>query len=599
VNKLYSILGGAAVIAIALVFIVQFRPATGATKTATGPACAAEVGGVCISAAWFWASYRLMAANANPSKLSAVGFRRRVADGLIEAWLLNQDASRLGITVADDDVRAEIAKGRAHVSLPAADTYSLGGSLGLGEEMVRLIPVKSPKTKQFDRKVYEKEVPSRTHLSVKDFLDYQRVELIAARMREMVRARVRVGENEAYEKFARDKSTATVEYVRFDRRFFSDVVVDLSPKNVEAWSEGHRDEIDKVWETRKSQVMPECRSFREMFFKLDEAPTDEDKAAGRRKADRALERVLAGQAFADVARAMSEGPSALRGGVEGCLLRGKLPKPIEDAVLHLDAGKVSDVVTLEGGYAVVIVDEIAGGDAAEKAGRSFVARDLFMTEESERLASEAAKSVLAAAAGGTGGKPLSEVVDSYIEDLVKRKEASEDTKATKSDKKKRAENAAKKANVSTDGGTEPDADPPPTTPRNHPNRPTVETSLPFNAAGNPISGARQPSEVTRVAFALDKPGDLAGELIPTDNGYAILKLKDKAPVTKEQWEKDRDYYTANMRAAKAQDALVAYMARLRGKLAKDTKYVGELVNEAKSKGKDEGPAPTDDDDQGE
>ena len=49
-----------------------------------------------------------------------------------------------------------------------------------------------------------------------------------------------------------------------------------------------------------------------------------------------------------------------------------------------------------------------------------------------------------------------------------------------------------------------------------------------------------------------------------------------------------------MRAVKAQDALVAYVAGLRAKLAKDTKYVTELVNEPKT-AKDEEPAPSDDD----
>ena len=271
-NKLSSILGGAAVIAIAVVFILQFRPATGATKTSTGPSCVAEVNGSCVSAAWFWASYRLIAANADPARLRTIGLRRKIADGLVEALVLNQDAIRLGVTVADDDVRAEVAKGRAHVSLPVADAYTLGNSLRLGEDMIRFIPVKNPKTKQFEMKMYEKEVPARTHLSVKDFLEYQKSELLAARMRELIRSQVRVSDTEGYEKYARDKSTVALEYARFDRRFFGDVVVDSSAKNVADWAEVHKNEVDKVWDARKAQIMPECRTYREILVKSRKRP---------------------------------------------------------------------------------------------------------------------------------------------------------------------------------------------------------------------------------------------------------------------------------------------------------------------------------------
>src|SRR5689334_13335550 len=89
VNKLSSVLGAAAVIAIAVVFILQFRPASNGPRGDDGPQCAVEVHGTCaVSSGQFWAAYRLISGNADPGKLKAMGMRRKVADGLLEQWLL-------------------------------------------------------------------------------------------------------------------------------------------------------------------------------------------------------------------------------------------------------------------------------------------------------------------------------------------------------------------------------------------------------------------------------------------------------------------------------------------------------------------------------
>ncbi|MFT3770943.1 MAG: SurA N-terminal domain-containing protein [Minicystis sp.] len=318
-NKLTSVLGAAAVIAIAVVFILQFRPASNAGRTDSGPTCAVEVHGTCaVTANEFQAAYRLVAWNFDPARLKAMGLRRHVADGLLERWVLNQDAKRLGISISDEELTAELAHGRAHVSLPAGDLNpmtSVGRNLGLGEDSIRLLPVKNPKTKKYDAKVYDKQVRQISRLSTPDFRAFQKEEIVAARMRDLVRGRVRVGENEAYDQYARDKSSATLDYVRFDRRFYADLAVDQSPKAVEAWAEAHKEDLDKVWESRKAQILPECRSVREIMVKLDgTTASDDEKAKAKARIERAKERLAKGEDFAEVARSMSDGTTANRGG---------------------------------------------------------------------------------------------------------------------------------------------------------------------------------------------------------------------------------------------------------------------------------------------
>ncbi len=193
-NKLSSVLGAAAVIAIIVVFIIQFQAASpNRAQSNNGPRCVYEVSGSCIERSRFDAARRIIGASSGRQR--SPGFSRKVADGLLEAWLLDQDAKRLGIAVGDDEVTAEIAAGRAHVSIPAADVHALGYQYQLGEDLVRQLPVKSPKTKKFDAKYAEKQIRTYSGMSPSEFRDYQRSEMLAARMRELVKDRVLIREN--------------------------------------------------------------------------------------------------------------------------------------------------------------------------------------------------------------------------------------------------------------------------------------------------------------------------------------------------------------------------------------------------------------------
>ena len=581
VNKLSSAFGAILVLAIAVVFIVQFRPASNAARTDSGPQCAFEVRGSCISKASYQAAYRLIRANADGSRLRSMGFGGRVADGLLEAWLLNQDAKRLGLSIGDEEVTSEIAAGRAHVSLPASDVRQLGYQLQLGEDLIRQIPVKSPKTKKFDAKYAEKQIRFYSMMSPAEFRDYQRSEMLAGRMRELIKSRVRIGENEAYDQFSREKSTATLDYARFDRRFFADLLVDTSQKAIDFWSDAHKEEVDKAWEGRKAQVLPECRSVREIFVKLEDGATDEEKAKAKARIDHADARIRKGDDFADVARAVSDGVTASRGGELGCLLKGKAPKPLEEAAAKLAAGKVSDVVTADAGYYLVKVEQIAKDAEAEKLGRAQTAKELYLAHESDRLAVEASKKVAAAL---KGGKPLKEALDQFMSELPKPAEPK------KKDDKKADE--PKKGDKTPAPGA--DLDRPELTAQNHPARPTVETTLPFNVSNEPIPGVRASAELAKIAFGLEKPGDAPADIVPFDAGYLTVQLKEKTPASKEQWDKNKEFYLGAMRAAKANDALMAYVKRLRAQLAPEAKPDPRVVDDKAQKGGD-APAPTDDD----
>ena len=524
---LKSVVYGVLIVATVVVFVVQFRPgAQQGPKGSLQLECAAEVRGQCIEPKDYFAELALVAPGrmVEPAQLKAMGVRRVVLDGVIERTLLAHDAARLGVTVSEDEIDDELAAGRARVSLPADKLHALAYPLRLGLDMVRLLPVVDPKTKTFDYKNYDKVVRQFSGRSPEQFKTMQRAELLAARVRDLVRQRVRVGDAEAFAAYSREKSTTTVRFARFERKWFARNAIDLSPAAVDTWAAAHEAEVAKAFEARKSQYLPECRVLRQIAIKVAEGATDDEKAAEHKRLDDALARIARGESFADVARDVSDDEAAAEGGDLGCVGKGKLPKPLEEAAWALAPGKTSDIVASEAGLFVLRLEGIHKDADAEAFGRHDSARGLMMALVGEELAAASAKRVLEATRGGA---KLDDAVAKAVADAL-------------------AWRKGKKV---------------PTIPDD--SRPKVEISSAFTVSADPLRGAAPGQGVASMAFALAKEGDVPGDVVKLDVGYAVLQLKEKAIATREQFDKDREAFVAAMTTAKQADALAGYVARLR------------------------------------
>src|SRR5262249_48921756 len=160
-------------------------------------------------------------------------------------------------------------------------------------------------------------------------------------------------------------------------------------------------------------------------------------------------------------------------------------------------------------------------------------------QEADRLAVEGAKAVNAAV---KGGKPLKDALDTYLAELKAKGAAKEEKKDDKKKDDKKKDD--KKGDDKKDEKAEDDH--PPRTIDNHPSRPILETTLPFNVSGDPIPGVREGTELTKIAFGLEKPGEAAPDALPFENGYLTIALKEKTPASKEQWEKNKEFYVGAM-----------------------------------------------------
>ncbi len=578
-NRLSSLLGGLAVIAIAIVFIVNFQPGGGQNQFQKGPDCAADVLGNCVRSTHFWASYRLLAPRGSEiDEAQKRKLKEMTLDGLVERELLLAEAKRLGISVSDEDLSKELFAGRLRASLPAKAPPHLPTMVNYREAFL------DRKTKKFSPETYKRTVTELTYLSETDFREYQKAELIASRVRDLVRERVRVSESEAKDQFAREKATTTVKFVKLEPAWFAQKVVDMSDAAIEAWASKNQDQIKKAFAAQKKQYEGGCREARHILVRVSEKASEEDKKKAREKIDAALKRIKDGEKFADVAGEVSQDPgSGKQGGSLGCVVKGQMVKPFEDALFALDAGKMSDVVTTPFGLHLIQVDKILSGEEAVKAGERSVARPMYLEAEARRLAEESGKEILDAV---KGGKSMEDAVAAVVakhtpaaKPVEEKKDGDKDADKKEGDKdadKKEGDKDAKKEEGDDHGhdhdhGDEEDG---------VAAAPTVETSLPFGPQGEPFIGAAENEDAAGAALGLTQPNEVAPKPVRLQSGgVAILQLVERKAPSDEEWQKDRDFYMSSLRAQRQREALTQYMKRLRSARQPEIKLNKEFTKD--------------------
>lgn len=552
-----SVVYGVIVVAILMVFIIQFRPNASQRTGSISQQCVVTVRDRCIDPKEFWASYSLLVPRGiDEAQLKKMGLRRYVMEGLVERVLLTQDAERLKLAISEDEINKELVAGRLHVSLPQEQAAILAMNLNMMEPGVRMFSFEGPSGKGFDYKTYQRVIKQTTNRSEKEFKAMQREELIAERMRDLIRSRARITEAEAFASFVRERSTATIDYVRFSRPFFVSRFVDVSPKSLEEWTTSHKEEIDKTWESAKKQFPPGCRTARHILVKLqsDTQPDGHPRAEAEELAAKALQRIKGGEDFGTVAADMSEDEgSAPRGGSIGCFKQeGKLVKAFEDAAFALkNPGDLAEKVETQYGLHIIQLENILSTDAqkAEAEGRQFIATEIMKAMKADELMAETAKEALKAA---QEGKSLQQAADDAVQALEAR------TTKTKGDKDKQASASEK-------------------------GHPKVESTQPFPPDGHPLPDAAREANVAAMAFKLEKPGQVAPDLVKMVDGYALIQLKEKKAATREAFDKEREAFMQRLQKRKGDDLLANYIARLRNQARAETR-----VNEGYVKEPDKG-----------
>jgi peptidyl-prolyl cis-trans isomerase D len=206
-----------------------------------------------------------------------MNLKRVALDGLIERELLDDEAKRLGISVTDDEVTDQLFSGFIRVSVPAADptvaqtilqemfqSYARAGLVSQDVAMAQVgardaaIPVdfQDPKTKRFDIKTYERKIRNLSNRSTTEFREDQARELLAAKMRDVVRDPVRVSPSEAWREYDRRYSTATVISIAVKESWAARWAVEGGPADALAWVKENQQLYDSTLQERVGQDAP-------------------------------------------------------------------------------------------------------------------------------------------------------------------------------------------------------------------------------------------------------------------------------------------------------------------------------------------------------
>jgi hypothetical protein len=416
-------------------------------------------------------------------------------------------------------------------------------------DMVTYIPVKNA-DQQFDFKVYKRSVQNFARMSTKDFKDRQQDELVAARMRDLIQAQVRVSESEAFAQFNREGSKAVARIVQVPREWFLRFKLSVSKEREQQFATANTAQIDAAWETEKAAYVEGCADLSEIVIDVS-GMSDDDKAQAKKKLEDAKGKISSADDFAAFAGMLSTSPSAQHGGRIGCNASASEPEaqPVLDAVKALAAGQVSPVVSTESSLRLLRLNgRLKAADAAN-VGRQIVIMRLTRESVANDQAEEFAKKVLELAKAGTS---LEQAVQQQLA-LVLGGESHA-----------RQKEALAKAAAEAE------------------QRPKLEVSSSFSIGGNPLPGALGPSPAAQL-FALQKPDELLPAAVPTEQGWAVLQLKEKTAVTRDEFTQKKTQLMHELQLRKRADALVSYIKRLReaaqSQIQIDQRYVAEDAKE--------------------
>jgi peptidyl-prolyl cis-trans isomerase D len=455
-----------------------------------------------------------------PSQLRAANFNGNVLDGLVERELLLQEAARLGLDASEEAVDANLRRGVAYFSYPIVKEQQLYGPWMelYGPTLFRILPVREPGSKKFDYEIYKRSVLSLTRLSPREFKEMQTKEVIADRVRSLVRERVRVSDAEAFLFFENQNTQATARYVPLNWEWFGRYIADISNAAVAEWAKQNQPAIDTAWEKAKESYTEGCALVADMVIEPKEGTDDFVN-----RVEGATKRLKTSENFEIVAREVGVGEVAWAGGDLKCadsfdddvlkaaaqdLARGEVAGPIESAdAQHMLRG----------------AGKLKAGDV-EKLGKEVISRQLASRAAAQKLATQFGDALRNAVAGG--------------ESLVDAATALTDKAAKGLPRKRRT--AALDSDL----------------------RPKMQVTGSFTRAGDVVRNAAPGQKVGQRVMSLDKPDALLPDLVKTKSGLALVQLKSIDPATPEKFEIRKESTVNFLTAQKQREALANYIAAL-------------------------------------
>ena len=281
----------------------------------------------------------------------------KTMDSLIDQVLLRSEAERLQVNVTEKEVVDAIAQ------VPAFQQNGI-----------------------FNKDLYL-QVLAYQRMTSDEFEALQRNELIINKVREQLQSGIEVTDAQIEEEFRNNNEKVNLNFVSLTPASFEKKVkvtdealaaffeenketfrvadqvslryLQFEPQRYQEGITFEEEELQKYYRRHLDQFeILEKTKASHILVKVDESMDEDTRAKKREFAEKLLEKVRAGEDFAELARLNSDDKaSAVKGGNLGYFTRGSMVKPFEEAAFGMKPGDISDIVETTFGYHIIKVEE--------------------------------------------------------------------------------------------------------------------------------------------------------------------------------------------------------------------------------------------------
>lgn len=385
---------------VIVVFIVNFGPqSVGGCGMRGNPRmteAAARVDGRTVSLKdWTYAATMLNMGSIPPQQAKQFRLKETIMDMLIDREILAAEAERMGFLVGDKEVEDMIAESKM---------------IAMGREQ-KMPYVEKDGVFNYDH--YRKFVQYHLGMTDRSFIEQQRREMMAARMRDFLRSGIGVSADEVKENYVRLGDRVNLEYLRFPIHRYEGEI-ELRSDEIQSYAKANEDKLKKLYDQRKAAMYDKQPKQRRLRYLLVAIPSDADpdKTAEKGKqADALAVRVRKGEPLAKLAKASSDDANSKgRGGDLGWQRKGGTPlgPEAEEKVWAAKDGELVGPVKVAGGLALVVPEATREGDITFDQARAEIAEAELRQERSQARAKTQAEAALAKAKAEPG-KALKEL----------------------------------------------------------------------------------------------------------------------------------------------------------------------------------------------
>lgn len=438
-----------------------------------------------------------------------LGVREEVLDSIVERLVLAETAESLGLSAIERDAEELTADG--HIIVLGNTQYWLGDN-------------------KFNYERFTGGLLRNLQISQSRYLEFQRQEILARTVRDLVAASTVVPESEVRQAYDDEANQLSLRYAQFQAADYADLV-DPTPEQLADHVAANRDTLMEAYGRSGARFSKLPARARVRLIRADLPPALADdadaaaKTAHRQATTAAKARIAAaraaidgGEAFPAVARRTTDDASnRKRGGevgwvnVEGT---GSGQEPVVDeAIKALEPGATSDmIVGEEAVYLVHVVGRREAGDVPEADALLELAEQAVRAARGRELAKQAAEEARLALQGGKAmtdvfqGADTTDLANTPIEELV--------------------DAAAKEAETTEATGTD------------EPQRPELQTSGLF-AKSQPVPGLGSAPELVQAAWAAEGTPEFLDQLFEVADGFVIAGVAERKSGSDEEFAERR------------------------------------------------------------